>query len=235
MTRICRTLVVFSLAVLLLLTAAPTTPAQQTVPFYLGIFGGLVIPSDMHVDGYEYNSYYYGGSYYGRGYYQGRDISLDNSWTIGVKGGYIIPQLNWLAVELEYTYLGKQDFNESRINGEFGANNLMVNLLFRYPNGRIHPYVGFGTGASLGHIKINSLVDYNGNVHSNVLDKDETAFATQFIGGVNFEITSNWSAELAYKYIYSRYTMNNDFATLKHIITYLHWVSSITFRELISI
>ena len=32
----------------------------------------------------------------------------DDSWAVGVKIGYIIPQIKWLAVELEYTYLANR-------------------------------------------------------------------------------------------------------------------------------
>jgi opacity protein-like surface antigen len=37
------------------------------------------------------------------------------------------------------------------------------------------------------------------------IDLDDTAFASQFIAGVNFEIAPNLSADLAYKYFYSEY------------------------------
>jgi opacity protein-like surface antigen len=213
MTRICRYLVIFNLVMFLLLTTVPMASAQQQAgPFYMGVFGGFVIPDKLHVDDYGYGSYYYEGRRHGRDW---RDISLDNSWTAGAKGGYIIPQLNWMAVELEYTCLGKQNFNDSRINGEFSANNVTANLLFRYPRGRIHPYGGFGLGISIGSIKVDSLVDYDGIIHSNVVDKNQTALAGQFIGGVNFEITANWSAELSYKFIYSKYNTNNDFGDVE--------------------
>ncbi len=158
MKRICRILVVFIFSAFLLLTTAPVTSAQMAGPFYVGVFGGFVMPDDLR---WEW----------------GYDESLDDSWAVGVKVGYIIPPVNYLAVELEYTYLGKQDYNDSyyagfygderySYDGNFSAHNLMANLLFRYPPGKIHPYVGFGIGLSRATIEENDISESNGEVLS---------------------------------------------------------------------
>ncbi|MBW2055175.1 MAG: hypothetical protein JRI29_05690, partial [Deltaproteobacteria bacterium] len=123
MKRICRTLVVFILSAFLLLTTAPVTSAQMAGPFYVGVFGGFVMPDNLRLE-------------------WGYDESLDDSWAVGVKVGYIIPPVNYLAIELEYTYLAKQDYDDSyyagfygderySYDGNFSAHNLMTNLLFR--------------------------------------------------------------------------------------------------------
>jgi len=105
-----------------------------------------------------------------------------------------------LAVELEYSYLAEQDFDEPGVDGNVSAHNFMANLLLRYPEGKIHPFVGVGLGLSQGTVEVNSIdseaIDY---------DDDDTAFASQFIAGVNFEIAPNLSADLAYRYFYSEY------------------------------
>ena len=80
MKRICRAIVIFSLAALLLFTTASIAPAQQTGPFYVGVFGAFVVPRDLDVEGHG-------------------DIKLNDSWAVGVKGGYIIPQMKWLVPE----------------------------------------------------------------------------------------------------------------------------------------
>jgi len=186
MKRICRATVVLSIATFLLFTTASIAPAQQKGPFYVGVFGAFVMPDDLEVEGY-------------------RDINLDESWAFGIKGGYIIPQLKWMVAELEYTYLAKQDFDEHSLHGDFRAQNLMGNLLFRYPQGKIHPFVGFGVGLSKGEV--------NGS-----LDDDDTFFATQFIAGVNFEIAPNLSVDLAYKWFICEYEFHgNDTEVSNHM------------------
>jgi len=212
MKRICRTLVVFILSAFLLLTTAPVTSAQMAGPFYVGVFGGFVMPDNLRLE-------------------WGYDESLDDSWAVGVKVGYIIPPVNYLAVELEYTYLGKQDYNDSyyagfygderySYNGNFSAHNLMANLLFRYPPGKVHPYVGFGIGLSRATIEENDIFESNGEVLSYHFDEDDTAFAGQFIAGLNFEIMANLSGDITYKYFYSEYEIEDwDAEANNHMFT----------------
>jgi opacity protein-like surface antigen len=192
MKRICRTMVVFSLAVFLLLTTAPIAPAQPAGPYYVGAFGGVVIPQDLTQD-------------------YGPDIALKDSWAVGGKVGYIIPQVNYLAVELEYTYLAKQDFDEPYIDGHISSHNFMANILFRYPQGKIHPYIGGGLGVSDATLEVHSVDNQSINY-----DKSDTAFACQFIAGVNIEIIPNLSVDLAYKYLYSQHQFNEDYNGYNH-------------------
>jgi len=179
MKMFCRSIVVFSLAAFLLFTTSSIAPAQQAGPFYVGVFGAVVIPQDLEWEG-------------------SRNIGLDNSLAFGIKGGYIIPQMKWLVPELEYTYLAKQDFDGR--NGDFRAHNLMVNLLARYPEGKIHPFVGLGLGLSQGKVKSGSF-DVN---------EDDMVFANQFIAGVNYEFKSNLSADLVYKWFTGEYEFGSD-------------------------
>ena len=185
MKRIYSAFLVFCLATFLLFTSVSIAPAAEAGPFYVGVFGGYVIPSDLKVEN--------GGS---------EDVSLKSSWAIGAKVGYIIPQVKWLAAELEYFYLAKQDLDQSGVNGDFSANNVMANLLVRYPEGKIHPYAGLGIGWSWATLKATSP---DGSV-----DESANAFAWQILAGVNFEITPQWSADLAYRYFSSKYEMGSD-------------------------
>jgi opacity protein-like surface antigen len=183
MKRIYKPVLVFCLATFLLFTSVSTAPAKEAGPVYVGVFGGYVIPRDLRVED--------GGSV---------DVGVKNSWAIGAKVGYIFPQARWLAVELEYFYLSKQDIDQPGTDGDFRSNNVMANILWRYPEGKIHPYAGGGLGWSGGTIEITSAghsTEANGN-----------GFAWQLLAGVNFEITPNWSADLAYRYIRIKY---NDF------------------------
>jgi hypothetical protein len=186
MKRICRVTVVLGLAVFLLFTTASLAPAQSG-PFYVGVFGAYVVPRDLDVERHG-------------------DINLDNSWAIGAKGGYIIPPLKWLVPEIEYTYLAKQDVDQPGFAGDIKSHNLMGNLLFRYPEGRIHPYAGVGLGLSRATI-------------GGSFNDDDTAFARQFIAGINFDIAVNMSAEFAYKYFASNYKLaGNDTNARNHML-----------------
>ena len=180
MKRICNAVLVFCLATFLLFTFVSTAQAKEAGPVYVGVFGGYVRPSDLRVED--------GGS---------TDVGVKDSWTIGAKVGYIFPQARWLAAELEYFYLAKQDIDRTGTDGDFSAHNIMANLLWRYPEGKIHPYAGFGLGWSWGTFKATS---------SGVsTDESGNGFAWQLLAGLNFEITPNWSADLAYRYIRTKY------------------------------
>ena len=112
------------------------------------------------------------------------------------------------------------DGNEN-YDGDFSAHNLMTNLLVRYPQGKVHPYLGFGLGLSRATIEEDYRFEEDGgNVYTAKIDEDDTAFATQFIAGVNFEITPNLSADLAYKYFYSEYDIAGwDIEASNHIFS----------------
>ena len=185
MKRILCVFSVFCLSTFLLFSSVSTAPAAPAGPFYVGIFGGYVIPDDLKVEN-DINE----------------DVSLKESWTVGAKAGYICPQLKWLAAELEYFYLADQDVDMSGADGDFSANNLMVNLLARYPDGWIHPFVGAGIGWSWAELSGRS-------AEVGSIDESDNAFAWQILAGVNFEITPNWSADLAYRYFSSKYDMGS--------------------------
>jgi len=218
MKKINRFLVVFGLAAFLLLSTVSIVSAAEAGPFYVGVFGGYVIPEDLEIN--DDDDWYDDDD-------EGFDVDLDESWAIGVKFGYIIPPVKWLAAELEYTYLADQDLDESwtgngwseQLSGNFSAHNLMANLLFRYPEGKIHPYVGFGFGLSMATFEADYTFENKG-VYSESIDEDDTAAAGQFIAGVNFEIMPNVSADLAYKYFYCEYEIDDDdFEVKNHMIT----------------
>src|SRR5512139_2532583 len=83
---------------------------------YVGIFGGYTMPDDLEVSGGSAGS---------------GDLGLDSGYVAGLKGGYIPPQMQYIAVELEYF---------------FTTNNLFLNALLRYPVNWFQPYVGLGIG-----------------------------------------------------------------------------------------
>ncbi len=179
---------VFSRVLVLLLSAAlvfasvPAATAKEAGPFYVGLYGGWVMPEDLEPD-------------------EGSDVALKDSWALGAKFGYVIPQVKWLAVELDYAYLAEQDVDVAGANGDFKASNLMLNFIARYPEGKIHPYLGVGLGWSWGSL--------NASTATASIDDSDNTWAWQILAGVNFEITPQWSVDLGYRYFNAEYTFND--------------------------
>lgn len=193
--------VVFVLAAFLLLTFSPLVSAEETLqatkkpeiihnPFYLGAFGGWVIPDDLRLENGETER-----------------IQLDNSWTAGAKFGYIFP-FKWLACEIEYAYLADQDVADSRTDAYYKANNLMANLILRYPEGVIRPYIGAGAGWSWAEL---------GGSNN---DESYDDFAWQALAGINVEILPNLSVDFGYRFFRGDYEIDDaiDAAIEDHIV-----------------
>jgi OOP family OmpA-OmpF porin len=179
---------VFSLAAFFLLTFSSFVSAAEPIhatqepaviynPFYVGVFGGFVVPDELKVENDE-------------------TIKLNNSWAAGAKAGYIFP-FRWLAAELEYTYLDNQNVYEPG-TGHYKANNLMANLILRYPVGMIRPYIGGGIGWSMG--------EFAGGSE----DESFNALGWQGLAGINLEIIPSLSIDFGYRYFMSKYGTNNE-------------------------
>lgn len=182
----------FALSGMLLFTSPPAATAAGAGPYYVGVFGGYVMPDDLE---------------------DGTDISLDNSWALGLKGGYIVPTVKWLAFELEYAYLAEQDLDQTGYSGDLSASNLMFNIIARYPEGKIHPFLGGGIGWSWGEL--------NATGPGVSVDDTDNAFAWQLMAGVDVEITPQWSAELSYRYQRADYEFGDtgsDAKSTNHMI-----------------
>lgn len=195
MRRKYRLIIIPILVLFLVLISTPAAKAAEEKPFYVGVFGGYVIPNDLELSN--------GGDV---------DVKMKESWMLGAKFGYIIPAFKWVAGELEYNHAFKQDIDEAGVNGDFSADNVMANLLVRYPEGKFHPYAGFGIGWSWGTLKAS-----DGGGAS--VDKSDNAFAWQILAGMNFEITPNWSADVGYRYVQAKYSIEDvDVTSKNHVI-----------------
>jgi opacity protein-like surface antigen len=182
MKRIGGVLGIALLALVLVLTPMGTAMADNQKGWYMGLFAGYVIPGDLELSGPLGSA----------------DFSLDNSYNLGIKGGYIIPQAPYIAVELEYNYMFAADVDTQTLAGggsvtgdDVTTSALMANLLFRYPGDWIRPYIGFGIGWSWIDVKL------TGDIFG---DESDNAWAWQFLAGVNFAFAKNWSADLGYRY-----------------------------------
>ena len=174
------------LTVFLVFVPVQHAGAAGTGTFYVGAFGGYTFSSEATWNFIFYDQF---------------DADLQETWALGAKFGYAPPAFKFFAVELEYFYL-KHDIDRSAgtnvtvESGDAALNNFMVNFLLRYPEGRIHPYLGLGLGVSS--------VDVSGTRTqlgvTQPLDDSDTSFAYQILLGVNFEINRNWSADLTYRW-----------------------------------
>jgi opacity protein-like surface antigen len=177
------------LAAVIFLTGAGYAQSYgPSSPLYFGVFGGYVAPQDM-----TWTSKVTGVS---------ADLALDSSGMMGLKMGYILPQARALAFELEWNYMFNQTIPSQvvsgvRESGEVALNNFLVNVILRYPEGKIHPYVGGGIGASSMYLQNTESI---GGRVVNVADETATGFAWQFLAGVNVDLAPNLSADLTYRY-----------------------------------
>lgn len=177
------------LAAVIFLTGAGYAQSYgPSSPLYFGVFGGYVAPQDM-----TWTSKVTGVS---------ADLALDSSGMMGLKMGYILPQARALAFELEWNYMFNQTIPSQvisgvRESGEVALNNFLVNVILRYPEGKIHPYVGGGIGASSMYLQNTESI---GGAVVNVADETATGFAWQFLAGVNVDLAPNLSADLTYRY-----------------------------------
>jgi opacity protein-like surface antigen len=168
------------LTLLLILAPMGTAKADNQKGPYVGIFGGYLIPDDLKLEAEG----------------ETLEFNLDNGFMIGAKAGYIIPDFQYVAVELEYNYMSKQDADLMDVNvGDVSLNNFFANLIFRYPHEMFRPYIGAGIGWSW--------IDWSASgigATVGLTDEDDNAWAWQFLVGINFAFEKNWSADVGYRY-----------------------------------
>jgi opacity protein-like surface antigen len=181
--------VILLLSVFLFVVPVQTPEAAEPGPFYAGVFGGYTFGSDASWNYFPFTAF---------------DADVQETWTVGAKFGYIPPAARFMAVELEYFYLNpdidRSGSNLVTVEGDATAHNFMVNFLVRYPEGRFHPYLGVGLGFSSVNVSGTSTTRVGGITSTGPLDASDTAFAYQILAGINYEINTNWSADLTYRW-----------------------------------
>jgi opacity protein-like surface antigen len=143
----------------------------------------------------------------------GREVNkttVSNSAGGGFKVG-IFPEFTHRALGVELEYFGTtgklsalipQDGSEGKASSGLTVLNSMINLVLRHSLQGFRPYVGFGFGYSGG---ILHGADFPGRPNSDV--ESTAAFAYQFIGGLQWSLTSK-------TFIFSEY---------KHFVANFHW------------
>lgn len=139
------------------------------------------------------------------------DVILKNGYLAGVTTGWNTSFTKGImAMELEYNYIFGTDLDKVRAGGSeevadgtVKIHALLFNLKARYPEGRFHPYAGFGLGWSyfdLGDITAGgySTIGSTGN-----------AFCWQLLAGLDFDITPNFGVGIGYKYFATKPTIGS--------------------------
>ena len=131
---------------LMLFLAAPvgTASAQQATGFYVSAYTGYVVPQNMNWDVTTA-----GVSF---------DVDTDSTGILGFKVGWVPPAAKYLALEMDFNYIFESNYGPTTVSGvtesgDIYLSNVLFNLLLRYPDGRIHPYIGGGIGWSYFNIE----------------------------------------------------------------------------------
>ena len=138
--------------IIIFLLFSQTAFAVQNTGFYVGVSGGIVIPQTMIMS---------------ESYYGDTNTKLENGGFVGVKSGWLNPfTRRIMALEMEYNYIFGNDFDKGEavnlagsgpgalLDGKIDIHAFMFNMKARYPEGPVHPYIGFGLGYSYFQVEI---------------------------------------------------------------------------------
>lgn len=184
--------------------------AAENTGFYVGVSGGYVIPQTMAITDPDGGAKYF-------------DMTLNNGYSVGVKSGWNTPFTRGImALEMEYNYI-RNEIDNSKIipspdhfgmaatlDGTMTIHALLFNVKARYPEGRIHPYAGFGLGyaySSFGDITERQV---GGSGIEIWPSESGGAFCWQLMTGVDFDITPNIAVGIGYKYFATKPTIGDE-------------------------
>jgi len=195
MKKVVHSLVVFVFVIIV--SVFPFNIASAQIGAYVGVFGGYTLSSNASWgnDDFDYNYEY--------------DLNVQETGSFGIKFGGTHPEVKYFSVELEYSYLNPDidrsvlstaGADYSAMEGDARIHNLMLNFIFKYPEGKIHPYLGLGFGASSFDLELTSTSDIDGVSYSERRSVDNTIFAWQVLTGVDIELTNNLSLDIGCRY-----------------------------------
>lgn len=193
---------------------AAESRAAEDKPFYIGLSGGLALPMDM-LEEWAWKE---------RGQTADLKEEMDNGWTAGIKLGYR-PDVfkRMIALEVEYTYQRLEfdrilspgfeagphtigGFYSKATDSHLTFQSLFLNILVRYPHGRMHPYVGIGPGMTRADVSFNepSLTREGFGFQEN---GDDDTFCYQILAGVDYDASDTVSIGAGYRYFSARPSM----------------------------
>ena len=190
-------------------TNNPIAAEKGNTGFYVGISGGYVIPQTLTISDPD------GGAKY-------MDENLNNGYFLGIKSGWNTPfTKKIMALEIEYFYINDNLDNGKivsspdhsgyhvTLDGTISMHALLFNVKARYPEGRFHPYGGFGLGYayfSFGDITERA---YDGSGTDTWKSASGGAFCWQLLAGLDFDITPNFGVGIGYKYFATKPTVGS--------------------------
>jgi opacity protein-like surface antigen len=180
MKKVDRSLVVFVFVIIV--SVLPFNTALAQIGAYVGVFG-------------NYDPIY--------------DLDVQQTGIFGVKIGGTHPEIKNSSFEFEYSYLNP-DVNRtvlttagtdySAIQGNIKIHNFMFNAIVKYPEGKIHPYLGLGIGVSYFDLSLISTSRLNGVNYSERHSFNNAVFAWQVLTGVDIDLTNNFSIDIGCRY-----------------------------------
>lgn len=177
---------------------------------YVGFWGGVTIAPEASSEDYDDDWYDYHDDY---------DLNMEETWSAGIKLGYIPPLWKYFSFELEYSYLHpdiKRSILEQygpdyvAVEGDVQIHNFMLNLFARYPIGRLHPYIGAGVGFSYSDLSAVATQRIGEDISTAQVGDDYTSFAFQVLTGVEIDITNNLAFEVGYRYFITELEFSNS-------------------------
>jgi len=198
---------IFALSVIAVLSLSGNVmAADDTIGVYVAATGGVSLPHNMTTAIDDTDP-------------EGGEVTLDSrlktGWLAGAKVGWQTPfTKRWLALEVEYNHIENsfdtgtnyQILTETlNVDSKVKLDLFMLNLIGRYPAGRIHPFIGIGGGYA--RVQLDDIVGINLNPspgalrYANLTGGSKWVFAYQAMAGCDFDITKNLFLGIAYKYI----------------------------------
>ena len=206
------------------LAEAEKPSSENDSEFYVGIFLGGVFPQQLEMTDNK------------DPIVELQDLDLENGLTCGAKVGCRIGGMlkKALALELEYNHITNTDVDAQHgyttggrkveVGGEIPIHSIFLNFILRHPNGKLHPYIGVGTGWSWFNFKhvyqsVNTPGFTDSDEQSNASDNTS---AVQGLLGLEIDVTDRASFALGYKYYHVEPKLNNpgvDLEYTAHIAT----------------
>ncbi|MCX5844036.1 MAG: outer membrane beta-barrel protein [Deltaproteobacteria bacterium] len=189
MKKVARSFAVFIFVIAV--SVFPFNTASAQLGWYVGLFGGYTFSPDASL---QYSDYTYNYNYDYK-----YDVNVQETWVFGVKFGITPPVLKYFSFEFEYSHLNP-DIDRTAlprggtVEGDVKFNNFMFNAIAKYPQGKIHPYIGAGLGFSSFDLSLSTTSP------ARSMSNDDTVFAWQILFGVEIDLTNNLSMDIGYRY-----------------------------------
>ena len=195
-------------------TLATASLAAGDRSLYVGLVGGYARPEEM-LEEWAWKS---------KGQSADLKENLKGGYLIGLKAGYL-PAVckRILALELEYMFQRNEfesirssgfeagpmtvsAFNSKTRDSNLQLHSLFLNIIARYPDGKIHPYVGVGPGVTRAKVAFNE-ANLTSEGFGFAESGDDTTVCYQFLAGIDFDLSERLALGMSYRYFAARPTM----------------------------